>query len=94
MKTRNFADVIRHKLANNPKLAEAVAAVSFNLDLIANLVATRQDQNLSQKALAEKLQCTQSAISKIENGDDLNVSDLYAYAKALGYKVVVSFVKE
>ena len=44
----------------------------------------RKDQDLSQKELADILEIRQSAISKLENQDDIMVRTLEKYIKALG----------
>ncbi len=50
-------------------------------DLIAKL---RKDSELSQKELAEIMEIRQSAISQIENQEDVLVKTLERYIKALG----------
>lgn len=44
----------------------------------------RQNANLSQKALAEKMGVSQANISKIENGSDVYLSTLKRYITTLG----------
>lgn len=55
-------------------------------DLIKHLLALRAAKGLAQRDLAEKLGCTQSRISKLENGTDeeLRLGDLIKYVHALG----------
>ncbi len=57
--------------------------------IIKQLISLRAAQGLSQKDIAEKLACTQSRISKLENGSDsmVKLGDLQAYAEAIGYKI-------
>jgi len=50
-------------------------------DLIAKL---RKDKNLTQKELAEIMEIRQSAISQIENQEDVLVKTLERYIQALG----------
>ncbi|MHC4180613.1 MAG: helix-turn-helix domain-containing protein [Planctomycetota bacterium] len=54
--------------------------------LIKHLLALRAAKGLAQRDLAEKLGCTQSRISKLENGtdDELRLGDLVKYVHALG----------
>jgi len=54
--------------------------------IIRSLVAERASQGVSQSDIADELGCTQSRISKVENGFDLDLSlrDLAGYAKVLG----------
>ncbi len=55
-------------------------------NLIKHLFALRAAKGLAQRDLAEKLGCTQSRISKLENGtdDELRLGDLIKYVHALG----------
>ncbi len=54
--------------------------------VIKHLLALRAAKGLAQHDLAEKLGCTQSRISKLENGtdDELRLGDLLRYTGALG----------
>jgi transcriptional regulator with XRE-family HTH domain len=55
--------------------------------LIKHLLALRAARGLAQRDLAEELGCTQSRISKLENGtdDELRLGDLVKYVHALGF---------
>jgi predicted XRE-type DNA-binding protein len=57
------------------------------------LFALRCKRGISQAEIAEKLNCNQSRIAKIENSklDEIKVSDLVEYAKALGLKMSMRF---
>ena len=54
--------------------------------LIKHLLVLRAARGLTQRDLADKLGCTQSRISKLENGtdDELRLGDLVKYVHALG----------
>ncbi len=55
------------------------------------LKAERQKAGVTQEELAERLKTKKSAISRIENhAEDIRLSTLYHYAKALGKKLRVS----
>lgn len=56
-------------------------------DLIAQL---RKDQELTQKELADILDIRQSAISQIENQEDVMVKTLQRYIKALGGELEIT----
>jgi transcriptional regulator with XRE-family HTH domain len=60
------------------------------------LVATRIKRGLSQKDIAQRMECTQSRISKLEHGLDstTSVGDLRAYAQAIGLDVALLFVRK
>lgn len=63
--------------------------------VVKTLHAMRTAKGVSQAEIAEELDCSQSRVSKIENGfdGDLKVSELEAYAKALDLDVHLSFVE-
>src|SRR5258708_207026 len=69
MRTRNFGDVLRAKLAANPELAKAVQEESFNSDIAQQVYELRAEAGLTQKALADLVGTQQSVISRIEDAD-------------------------
>ena len=64
--------------------------------LIKHLLALRAVKGLSQKDIAEKLGCTQSRVSKLENAndDDVRLGDLRAYANAVGSELIASAIPQ
>jgi transcriptional regulator with XRE-family HTH domain len=59
------------------ELAEAMVAVM-------QLAELREARGMTQAELADALQISQPAVSKIENGADLHLSTLNRYVRALG----------
>ena len=57
------------------------------------LFALRCKKGLTQKEMAERLDCTQSRISKLENTtvENIKMSDVLAYAQASDQSLTVSF---
>lgn len=57
------------------------------------LTVYRAKAGLTQKGLAAKMGVTEKAVARIEGtaNDALKLGDIKAYAKALGYKAVLSF---
>ncbi len=92
-RTRNFADVIRAKMAVNPDLAESVEIDSFNADVAMKVYEARKAAGLSQKQLAELVGTQQSVISRIEDADydGHSLKLLRRIAAALGKKLQVEF---
>jgi transcriptional regulator with XRE-family HTH domain len=92
-RTRNYADVIRDKLAANPALAEAVEVESFNADLATKVYEARTSAGLTQKQLADLVGTRQSVISRIEDADydGHSLALLKRIASALGLKLRVEF---
>jgi transcriptional regulator with XRE-family HTH domain len=92
-RTRNFADVIRAKMAADPALAEAVEEESFNADVAMKVYELRTEAELTQKQLAELIDTQQSVISRIEDADydGHSLGLLRRIARALGRKLRVEF---
>jgi len=68
-------------------------AESFCRELRQSLREQRKQMQLDQKTLAERLDMTQSAISKIESGEgDFGVKTLFRYAHALGLRPVFTYM--
>jgi ribosome-binding protein aMBF1 (putative translation factor) len=95
-RTRNFADVIRAKLAANPKVAEAVEKEAFNADIAMKVYEARTEAGLTQAELAARIGTGQSVISRIEDanyeGHSLNM--LRRIANALDLNVRVNFTSK
>jgi transcriptional regulator with XRE-family HTH domain len=92
-KTRNFADVIRKQLANDPDLRDAVEVERLNADIAAKLYELRTSARLTQKQLADLVGTTQSVISRIEDSDyeGHSLSLLRRIATALGKRLSIEF---
>ena len=92
-RTKNFADVIRSKLAADPSLAEAVEEESFNADLAMKVYEARKEAGLTQRQLAALVGTQQSVIARMEDADydgrSLNL--LRRIGRALGKSVLVEF---
>lgn len=67
--TKNFADVIRAKMASSPELADAIERESFNADIAHKVYELRTTAGLTQKQLADLIDTQQSVISRIEDAD-------------------------
>ena len=88
---------LRDRLAAaNPEF-EAAARMEREAEVFCDKVRTdlkshRLALGLHQNELAERVQLSQSAISKIENGrGDLNLKTVFRIAAALGFNPVVAF---
>src|SRR6266480_2032789 len=89
--TRNYADVIRAKLAADPELAKGVLEESFNSNIAQQVYDARIAAGLTQLQLAERCGTQQSVISRIEDADYYghSLSLLKRIAEALGRTVRV-----
>ena len=92
-RTRDFADVIRAKMAADPDLAEAVESASFSADVARKVYEARKSAGLSQKKLAELSGTHQSVISRIEDADydGHSLKLLQRIAAALDRKLHIEF---
>ena len=68
-KTRDFAEVIKRRLANDPELAELVEDAAFNARLAQLVYDARTEAGLTQAQLAQKAGTHQSVIARIEDAD-------------------------
>jgi transcriptional regulator with XRE-family HTH domain len=95
-RTRNFAEVIRAKLAADPKLAEAVEQEAFNADIAMKVYQARTEAGLTQAELAARIGTRQSVISRIEDADyeGHSLSILRRIASALDLNVRVDFTSK
>ena len=92
-RTKNFADVLRAKLAADPDLAEAIEQEAFNADIAMMVYQARIGAGLTQKELADRIGTQQSVISRIEDADydGHSLGTLKRIAKALNQKLRVEF---
>ncbi|MDQ8195852.1 helix-turn-helix domain-containing protein [Coraliomargarita sp. SDUM461004] len=88
----NVQDLLVKSLGKNDALTQSVNQRIHSRKLVKKLIIARSQAKLSQADLARKLDCSQSRISKIENGSDdqLRVADLSAYSKALDTGIMFS----
>jgi ribosome-binding protein aMBF1 (putative translation factor) len=95
-RTRNFVDVIRAKLAADPKLAEAVEHEAFNADIAMKVYQARTEAGLTQEELAARIGTRQSVISRIEDADyeGHSLTILRRIASALDLNVRVDFTSK
>ncbi len=92
-RTKNFASVIRSKLAANRELAEAIEQESFKTDTAIKVYDARTAAGLTQEQLAKRLRTSQSVISRIEDADydGHSLTLLKRIAGALGQRLRVEF---
>ena len=87
------AGMVRDIVDDDPAFVADLEAALRRRSVIDTLMARRSKLGLSQKRLAAEMGCTQSRVSKLESGDDDDLSgyDLTSYAKAVGLNVTVLF---
>ena len=82
---------IEQRKARDPEFAREYESGHAEFKIGVMLRQMREEAGLTQEELAEKLKTKKSAISRIENhAEDIRLSTLGKYAKALGKKLRVS----
>lgn len=77
----------------NPELANEFDEGYENFKIGVLFKASREQAGMTQEEVAHKLGTKKSAISRIENhAEDIRLSTLHKYAKALGKKVNLEIV--
>lgn len=78
-------------LSPDAQFADSVEKRIAERNIINHLMARRSLLEMSQKDIADHMRCTQSRISKLENGkdDDLSIGDFHGYTDALGFEMVI-----
>lgn len=91
--TRNFGDVLRRQLAEDPDLAERVLEEWFNSNIAQIVYDARGETGLTQQQLADRCGVDVTIISDIEDADydGHTLSLLNRIAEALGRVVRVEF---
>jgi transcriptional regulator with XRE-family HTH domain len=76
-------------------LAGAAADAACRAELLRHLLACREDQRLSQTAVARLMETTQSAVSELEGGlTDPRLSTLQRYARAVSCQLYVHLARD
>jgi len=94
-KTKDFAEVIRRKLAADPGLADAVDQEATNANIAHAIHSARVECGLTQTELAKRIGTYQSVIARLEN-DDYDGHSLLLVRKiaaALGRRLTISMDK-
>lgn len=94
-KYKNVPEMVRD-LTEDKELAENIARDIEQRNIIDFLMALRTANDLSQSDIAKKMGCSQSRVSKLENGkdNDLRIGDFDAYVSALGLEMSIGLVKK
>lgn len=95
MAKRQFKSVVEmvRSISDLSGTAELIQEKVAARAIVSKLIALRLKKDLSQGDIAQEMNCTQSRVSKLENGvdNDLTIADIGAYLKALGMKMGVLF---
>jgi transcriptional regulator with XRE-family HTH domain len=73
-----------------PRLPGVREAAQRRHDVVRRLATARQEQGLSQTAIAARMGTSQSVVARLESGAlDIRLSTLERYAAALGKELVI-----
>ncbi len=88
----NLSDLIR-SASDDQEFNEKLDNMIQEREVVTTLFALRMARNVPQGEVARRLGCSQSRVSKIENGvdGDLRLRELSAYAEAMDYNIEVAF---
>ena len=92
-RTKNFADVIRSKLAANPDLAALVEEEAFYAQIAEAIYEARKAASLTQTQLASRINTQQSVIARMEDADyhGHSLTQLRKIAAALDMNLCIEF---
>jgi len=91
MPRRNYSELSR-RVNSDPARRARVEAYKAELLTSVTLAELRKARELTQVALANALETTQSGVSRIEHQTDLYLSTLRSYIEAMGGSLEVSAV--
>jgi transcriptional regulator with XRE-family HTH domain len=98
MSKKQYTDVTEMVRDIHPddKFSEELSSRIKSRKIIKQLLVLRAKEGLSQKDVAERMQCTQSKLSKLENGSDdtLRLGDLKKYGKAVNREFFIDIVPD
>ena len=85
---RNIVDMVRDITKDDAFTDELEKTIQERV-LLDHLMAKRAAANLSQKDIADRMNCSQGRISKLENGKDsqMTIGEFQQYANILGLEV-------
>ena len=88
--TISFDEYVEDRKKWDPAFADGYDEGYENFKIGVLLKVARQEAGMTQSQIAKKLRTNKSAISRIENhAEDIRLSTLQKFAKALGKKVRV-----
>lgn len=88
-------DVVRERLlSEHPEVRETYERLKPRYEVIAKLIQARQELQLTQAQLAERMGTTQNTISRLESGEsNPRLDTLVRAAQALGRDLTIEFVE-
>lgn len=82
------------RIAGDPKLQELVDQVRAEAEVASQLCRLRKRSGKTQAEIAAAIGTTQSAVARIEHGQNLRLDTIYRYAAACGRRIRIKLVAE
>ena len=95
--TRSTFSNFKEKALSKPDVKAQYEELELAYELRAQLISLRKNAGITQEELAEILHTQKSNISRLENVNSKispKISTIEDYAKAIGYKLQISFVPQ
>ena len=80
------------KILESPGARQRIDEYKHAIELATELAEVREQLGVTQVQVAEKLKTTQPNVSRIEHVEDIHLSTLVQYVKALGGKLLLEMV--
>ena len=99
MHKRISHSVVKKELLKNKTIDKAYRDTCLELELLEKMLKARKRAGLTQADLAEAMGTSTSVIGRLETGGGSkghspSISTLQNYAKAMGYRLKIDFVRE
>lgn len=88
---------VKDELLKNQDVAESYEDMAEQFALLREMIQARQSRGLTQEEVAELMDTTKSAVSRLESArtkHSPSIATLQKYAHALGYKLSIHFEPE
>ncbi len=86
----NVNDIIEKQKKDDPEFEKAWTESRMEYDIIGQIIKLRKQQELSQKELAEKIQKSQQAVSRVENKEvSPSLKLICSIVDSLGYELKI-----
>ena len=83
---------LKEKALKNPEVKKEYNKLSYEFELINELISMRQSSGLTQEQIANKMGTSKSNISRLEKlGCHPKISTIEKYARACGFKIGFNF---
>ncbi len=95
-KRYNKVSQMARGISEDKAVADAIEKRIAERQIVKHLMSKRAALGLSQADIAAKMNCSQSRISKLENGldDDIRLGDFHAYISALDRDMQIHLLKK